>query len=207
MRAPATLPGQYLPTGVRGAAGRTSGPGGQLETVGQVAERAVELGIVAPGALTALDADDLREPLSYYDDDPAAALVDLLAELGVAVRVDAKSGGDLLDGYRSLFDSFAACTGGAVTITDIELYEGNAGERIRMLVDGDVLDWHVEHGDSRRYLDTLMVFEIADSLTPRADTDPRVFTCVLDADGDSGHVFADPTAFAVLAAELGVTLD
>ncbi|WP_203657157.1 hypothetical protein [Actinocatenispora rupis] len=178
-----------------------------METVGQVAERAVELGIVAPGALTALDADDLREPLSYYDDDPAAALVDLLAELGVAVRVDAKSGGDLLDGYRSLFDSFAACTGGAVTITDIELYEGNAGERIRMLVDGDVLDWHVEHGDSRRYLDTLMVFEIADSLTPRADTDPRVFTCVLDADGDSGHVFADPTAFAVLAAELGVTLD
>ncbi|MBB3098420.1 hypothetical protein FHR83_006119 [Actinoplanes campanulatus] len=167
-------------------------------TVGQVRDRAMELGIAVGPA-----EDDLRDqPLSYYGEDVAGALIDMLEGWGAGVRIHPKVDG-LLEGYRDLFDRFAASSGGAVTITDVELLDGADGERIRMLVNGDELVWHLEH-QSDRYIDTLMVFEIADRLTPRDDTDPRVFVEVHDADEQSGYVFADPAALSILIRELGI---
>ncbi|MGW4498759.1 hypothetical protein ACWENR_09085 [Micromonospora sp. NPDC004336] len=173
-----------------------------LETVGQIADRAAELGIVAPTAVARL-ADERDEPLSYYGDDKTGALIALMEELGVGVSVGPKVD-SLLAGYRDLFDRFAACTGGAVAITGVELPDGEDGGRIRLLVNGDELEWHLEHL-SHRYLDTLMIFEIHDLL--RADADSRVFVSLMDANGDSGYVFADPVAFSTLAEELQIQMD
>ncbi|MGC5032020.1 hypothetical protein [Micromonospora sp. DT229] len=175
-----------------------------LETVGQVADRAVELGIVAPAAVASL-ADIRDEPLSYYGDDNARALIDLMDELGVGVRVDPKVD-TLLSGYRDLFDRFTACTGGAVTITDVELLDGDDGERIRMLVNGREFGWHLECG-SGRYLDMVTIFEIHTFLLPDGNADPRVFISLMDANEESGYVFADPVAFSTLAEELQVKMD
>ena len=170
-----------------------------LTTVGQMADRAVELGIVAVAGLAE---DDLRgQPLSHYGEDIAGALIDMMEEWGAGVRIHPKVDG-LLVGYRDLFDRFAASSAGTVTITDVELLDGADGERIRMLVNGDELVWHLEH-QSDRYIDTLMVFEITDWLTPRDDTDPRVFVEVHDTDDQSGYIFADPAALSILIRELG----
>ncbi|MEU4219380.1 hypothetical protein [Actinoplanes sp. NPDC026623] len=171
-----------------------------LTTVGQVADRAMELGIVAAGVPAE---DDLRDqPLSYYGAGIAGALIDMMEQWGAGVRVHPKVDG-LLEGYRDLFGRFAASSGGAVTITDVELLDGADGERIRMLVNGDELVRHLEH-QSKRYLDTLMVLEIADRLAPRDDTDPRVFVEVHDTDDQSGYIFADPAALSILIRELGI---
>jgi len=171
-----------------------------LTTVGQVADRAMELGIAARAGPAE---DDLRDrPLSYYGADIAGGLISMMEEWGAGVRVYPKVDG-LLEGYQDLFDRFAASSGGAVTITDVELFDGPDGERIRMLVNGDELVWHLEH-QSDRYIDTLMVFEIADRLVPRDDEDPRVFVEVHDSDDQSGYIFADPAALSILIRELGI---
>lgn len=169
-------------------------------TVGQVVDRARELGIaVASGQKH----DKVRDqPFSYYGADPAGALLDMMQEWGAGVRVYPEAD-SLLGGYRDLFARFSAGSGGAVTITDVELREGADGERIRMLVNGDELVWHLEH-HSDRYLDTLMVSEIAGRFRPRDDTDPRVFVEVQDADEGSGFIFADPAALSILRRELGI---
>jgi hypothetical protein len=171
-----------------------------LTTVGQVADRAVELGIVASAAVVE---DDLRdEPLSYYGGDNAGALLSMMEEWGPGVRVHPKVD-SLLEGYQNLFDRFTAAAGGAVTVTVVELFDGSAGERVRMRVNGDELVWHLEH-QSGRYLDTLMVGEVvADRLRPRDDSDPRVFVEVYDEHENFGYVFADPVALATLLRELG----
>jgi hypothetical protein len=171
-----------------------------LTTVGQVADRARELGIAV---VAGPDGDDVRDqPLSYYGDDPAGALIDMMEEWGAGVRVHPKVDSHLA-GYQDLFDRFTAISGGTVTITDVELVEGTDGERIRMSVNGDELVWHLEHY-SDRYIDTLMVAEIAGRLTPRDDTDPRVFVDVQDTDDQLGFIFADPAALSLLIRELGL---
>jgi hypothetical protein len=171
-----------------------------LTTVGQVADRAMELGIAAVGEPAE---DDLRDrPLSYYGEDIAGALIDMMEGWGAGLRVHPKVDG-LLEGYRDLFGRFAASSGGAVTITDVELLDGADGERIRMLVNGDEFVRHLEH-QSNRYIDTLMVLEIADRLAPRDDTDPRVFVEVHDTDDQCGYIFADPAALSILIRELGI---
>ncbi|MGC4896989.1 hypothetical protein [Micromonospora sp. DT31] len=176
-----------------------------LATLGQIADRAVELGIVAPAAVASL-ADIRDEQLSFYSDDNAMALVDLMEELGVGVRIDPKVD-SLLGGYRELFERSAACTGGAVTITDVELLDGDDGERIRMLVNGREFGWDVEFG-SGRYLDVMTVHEIYHDLLPDGDADPRVFINLSDeAYEQSGYVFADPVAFSILAEELQIKVD
>jgi hypothetical protein len=171
-----------------------------LTTVGQVADRARELGIAVVGGPAV---DDLRDrPLSYYGEDIAGALITMMEGWGAGVRVHPKVDG-LLEGYRDLFDRFAATSGGTVTITDVELLDEADGERIRMVVNGDELVWHLEH-QSDRYIDTLMVFEITERLAPRDDTDPRVFVEVHDTDDQSGYIFADPAALSILIRELGI---
>ncbi len=168
--------------------------------MGRLADRAVELGIdvvAGPGK------DELRDqPLSYYGHDPAGALLDMMEAWGAGVRVHPEVD-SLLSGYRDLFDRFTAASGGTVTIGDVELLDHAGGERIRMLVNGDELVWHLEHR-SDRYLDTLMVSEIAGRLRPRDDTDPRVFVEVVDDGDGSGFVFADPAALSILLGELGI---
>ncbi|MEU4621005.1 hypothetical protein AB0G04_13630 [Actinoplanes sp. NPDC023801] len=171
-----------------------------LTTLGQVADRALELGIAV---VVGQDGDDLRDqPLSYYGEDPAGALIDMMEEWGAGVRIHPKVD-NLLEGYRDLFDRFTASSGGTVVITDVELFEEADGERIRMLVNGEELVWHLEH-QTDRYIDTLMVFEITDRLTPRDDTDPRVFVALDDADDELGFIFADPGALSILTRELGI---
>jgi hypothetical protein len=175
-----------------------------LTTVGQVADRAVELGILAPAASAGpAGYDDVRaEPLSYYGHDNAAALLSMMEDWGVGALVHPKVD-TLLAGYQSLFDQFTKCSGGAVTITDVELFDGAHGERIRMLVNGDELEWHLEHR-SDRYIDTLMIFEIMERLVPRDDTDPRSFVEIVVDEDLFGYVFADPAALSTLMTELGV---
>ncbi|MET8153118.1 hypothetical protein ACIBSW_23410 [Actinoplanes sp. NPDC049668] len=165
-----------------------------------MADRARELGIAV--VVGPAEDDQRDQPVSYYGEDIADALISMMEEWGVGVRVHPKVGG-LLEGYRDLFDQFAASSGGAVTITDVELLDTADGERIRMLVNGDELVWHLEH-QSDRYLDTLMVFEITERLVPRDDTDPRIFVEIHDDDDQSGYIFADPAALSILIRELGI---
>jgi hypothetical protein len=174
-----------------------------LETVGQVAQRAVELGIAAPEALARLGEDVRDEPLSDYGDN-TDALISVMVDLGVGVQVFFKTGGDLVDGYRDTFDRFSACTGGAVAITNVELTDGDT--RIQMRVNGRDVSWHLDHRDFPTYLDAFSIYEISTFFAAEDDTDTRVFVSLLDDDGGS-YVFADPSAFTVLAGELGIELD
>ncbi|MGA5298629.1 hypothetical protein ACPCHT_01800 [Nucisporomicrobium flavum] len=171
-----------------------------LTTVGQVADRASELGIAV---VAGQDEDDLRDqPVSCYGEDLAGALLSMMEEWGPGVRVHPKVD-TLLTGYRELFDRLTASSGGAVTITDVELFEEAGDERIRMLVNDDELVWHLEHR-SDRYIDTLMIAEIADRLTPRDSTDPRVFVDIAHNGEGFGLIFADPAALSILLRELGI---
>ena len=163
----------------------------------------MELGILSHATSAGPAGYDLRaEPLSYYGHDNAGALLAMMAEWGVGALVHPKVD-SLLEGYRNLFDQFTECSGGAVTITGVELLDGVHGERIRMLVNGDEVDWHLEH-QSDRYIDTLMIAEIMERLVPRDDTDPRSFVEISDDDEQVGYVFADPAVLATLMTELGI---
>ncbi|MGM1063524.1 hypothetical protein [Saccharothrix sp. Mg75] len=142
-------------------------------TYEDVAAALLEIGMIsADKARAVLDqfADYARDPLDRYG--VAAAL----QSFDLAVTVHADDVDFLEESYEHLLVQAAGLTGGAVTVTDVRLHQGEPDDDGRDDVlefkrDGEVVTVHAEHF-SDEYLDHLAAGEAIGHLSP---DDPRRF--------------------------------
>ncbi|MGC0415875.1 hypothetical protein [Embleya sp. AB8] len=167
--------------------------------------RLVELGLITTDRAEAA----LTELADWGAPDRAPRDVDLLGALrvcGVAVPVH----GDDVDfaeaGYRWVLEEAAALSGGAVTVTDVELVpaEDEDEEReLRFRVNGVPAHWRIELA-SDDYLDLGAVWEGIEDLEPGGD-DRRVFHPARpDNLYDDVYILATPEQALALRDEFGM---
>ncbi|CAL9627503.1 hypothetical protein SUDANB95_05967 [Actinosynnema sp. ALI-1.44] len=131
---------------------------------------------------------------------------------GVAVTVHADDIDDLEQSYTHILERAAALTGGAVTVTDVRLVEGEfeAGSRDDVLefeVNGRAVSINAEHF-SDQYLDHLAATDAVDALNPG---DARTFRLAdFEREPYRGYetvlTLVTPEQAAVLEESLGLTL-
>ncbi|MEJ2857422.1 MULTISPECIES: hypothetical protein [unclassified Saccharothrix] len=153
--------------------------------------------------------DRSADRLDEHLDPPAVACA--LEDFGAAVSVPVDDVGDLVGAYAFLLDRAAALTGGAVTVSDVELREGefsSDGVRddvLEFAVNGRRVTVDAEHR-SDRYVDHLAATDAVDALAP---DDSRTFHYV-DFDGGTGRdtilVLATPEQARTLEDHLGLKL-
>ena len=147
-------------------------------------------------------APDHDEVLEYDD------LLEALGEFGVAVFVHGGDVDDLAESYEEILTKAAACTGGAVAVSGVELVADEDGdEQLNFRLNGEPRSWPVEH-QADDYLDQLAVWEYIDDLDPGGD-DPRVFHAVPGEDGghDDVYVLATNAQACALRDDLGLKID
>ncbi|SMD25457.1 hypothetical protein [Kibdelosporangium aridum] len=150
--------------------------------------------LVEIGMLTALPDELDDEP---WDDEDVP---ELLVELGVAIAVHGGDVDDLETSYNHLLQDAAACSGNAVTITDVRLTED--GKQLHFVRNGVPTYWHVEHM-SDEYMDHLAVYEFIHLLEP--DDDRRFHAMPLrDSGEDSYYVLATDEQAKTLTDRLGL---
>lgn len=176
-------------------------------TVRQAVTRIVQLGLAGPDAAVPDGAD---RPLLEVYESLAGAFTDLLEVTGTGFQVgtdDDVTPGYEVDAYGGLLAEAARCTGGLVTITDVELGDD---EELHFRCNGTPHTWPVELRDE--YFDLMSVSDGIDDL----DVPPRVWDSI-DVDESAGcdpddlelrnfYFFGDPTALRQLAADFDLTL-
>ncbi|ADD40150.1 hypothetical protein Snas_0435 [Stackebrandtia nassauensis DSM 44728] len=178
-------------------------------TVRQLAERMAELGMITRDAAEAALAHIGRWRLEALDEIvDADELIDYLPEFGVAISVHGEDVDHVEDYYQSILESdVTACTGGAVTVTDVTLVRvGEDTEWLYFLRNGEPVWWYVEH-QSDDYVDQLSVSEQFEDLYPGGD-DPRGFLLVhrskAEACQDDVYVLATIEQATALRDEFGI---
>ena len=132
-------------------------------------------------------------------------VLDALLAFRVAVTVTAEDVDDLQDAYRDIVEGAAACTRGAVTVSDVELCAEDSHGRLGFLRNGEPASWRVDEA-AGFYLDMLSVFEHFNQLDPKDD---RGFHRI--PGGEPGvcdyWVLATPAQAEVPRTEWGLTLE
>lgn len=176
----------------------------RTRTYPALAERLVSLGMIpaakAENALAEYGAAWQQAELKYGDL-PAA-----LTEFGVAVRAPADEVGDLEAGYRDLLDEAAACSGGPVIVSDVELIGDDDpvdfGD-LHFKVNGAPAHWPVEHFGTE-CLDQAAIAEHINDLAPGGE-DHRGFRALAEESGaDPVYVLATAEQARTLGEEFGV---
>jgi hypothetical protein len=144
------------------------------ERMAAVLERSGMLSRERALAVLARFAEYARDRLDPYE--VACALEDF----GLAVSVHADDIDHLEEGYTYLLRRAAALTGGAITVANVRLHEGEfvAGSRDDVLEferNGELISISAEHY-SDEYYDHLAACDAIDRLSP--DDDPRSFRIV-----------------------------
>jgi hypothetical protein len=182
-------------------------PAAAAWTIRQAVTRIVQLGLTGPDAAVPDGAD---RPLAEAYESLTDALVDLLEVVGIGFQVgtdDDVTPGYEADAYGGLLEEAARCTGGLVTITDVELGDD---EELRFRCNGTPHTWPIElRGE---YVDLMSFSDGIDDL----DVPPRVWDSI-DVDESDGcdpddlelrnfYFFGDPTALRELAADFDLRL-
>ncbi|WP_131743361.1 hypothetical protein [Actinomadura roseirufa] len=175
-------------------------------TYRDLADRLVELGMTsdeeAAAARAALEDQGPGPGAELEEDD----VLDFLDECGVVVWAPAGDVADLEEGYRDLLESAADCTGGAVTVGDVELVEDEEGEEsLHFLRNGEPVWWPVEHGPGE-HLDLQTVMECIDDLEPG---DARMFYALPgeEPDDDDAYILATRAQAHYLHDRFGLDLE
>ncbi|MFE0189391.1 hypothetical protein [Streptomyces sp. NPDC058989] len=173
----------------------------------EVAPRLVALGIVAKEA-----AEEALGRVRDWADAPLedGELAEVLVEFGVAVAVYADEVDDLEESYRVTLEEAAACSGGLVVVSDVELIRGEGGrDRLEFVRDGERIGRPAERG-AGRYLSRPAVFACLGRLAPGGE-DERTFHRVLPGAGTAAdgevYVLVTPAQAAALGEEFGLALD
>lgn len=184
-------------------------------TVPEAINEIVRLGLANPGHAARTTAGyDPDRPILDGHESLAEALTGLLEELGVGFQVgtdDDLTPGDEAESYGGLLQDAARCTGGLITITDVELGQHDEfGDCLLFRCNGRPCSWPVElRGE---YYDLMTFFENIDDLNapPRmwhsVDVDESDGCDPNDLDLRSFYFFGDPDALRRLAADFGVEL-
>ncbi|MFK0190328.1 hypothetical protein [Kitasatospora sp. NPDC090308] len=112
------------------------------------------------------------------------------------------------DAYRAIFRTAGRLSGGAVTVTDVELVGDEDSLRdLRFKVNGVPKCWPIDQ-ESDDYLDLAAVAEGIDDLAPGGG-DPRVFHLLpgVRRHDDDHYLLATPEQAAALHAEFGLRIE
>ncbi|MGN9909885.1 hypothetical protein ACTMTJ_20265 [Phytohabitans sp. LJ34] len=187
-------------------------------TVREAVDRIVQLGLTSPDSADAMTSsghrDDLDQSLLDGYDSLPEALAEILEEAGIGFQVgtdDDVTPGYEADAYGSLLEEAAQCTGGLITITDVEMgQDDGSGPRLEFRCNDKPCSWPVElRGE---YLDLMAFTQYIDDL----NAPPRVWDSI-DVDESEGcdpgnlelrnfYFFGERTALRQLATDFGVKL-
>ncbi|MGP3985889.1 hypothetical protein [Streptomyces sp. 3N207] len=167
----------------------------------------VELGLVTRERMDDVlaaeveDSSDLEEELEEVD------ILEILEECGVAVVVHGEDVDDLEESYQEILETAAACSGGTVTVSGVELTEDeDEGECLKFRLNGESISWPMEH-QAEDILDQFAVWQYIDDLEPGGD-DPRVFHPIPGGTAeDDVYVLATPEQARALRDAFGLKLE
>ncbi|MFI9818825.1 hypothetical protein [Saccharothrix variisporea] len=174
-------------------------------TYKHVAFALLDTGLLTPDRVRAV-LDRSADHLDEHLDPHAVALA--LEDFGVAVSVPVDDVGDLKGAYADLLAQAAALTGGAVTVSDVVLHEGefpSDGVRddvLEFAVNGRTVTVDAEHR-SDRHVDHLAATDAVDALAPG---DSRAFHYVDSGGPGTVLVLATPEQARTLEDHLGLKL-
>jgi hypothetical protein len=160
-----------------------------------------ELGLITPERAAAALPD-----LVGWDD--PEDLLDVLELCGVSVSVHGEDVDGAEDAYRSVLEEAAALTGGAITVSDIELAStGSYLKYLNFRINGEPTSWTIEQ-ESDDYLDQGSVADRFQELDP-GGTDPRLFHSIpaQDAGDDDIYLLATPEQAQALRDEFGLDIE
>lgn len=187
-------------------------------TVREAVDRIVQLGLASPDHVGTMTRSSLRDELDRslldgYDSLPEA-LAGVLEETGIGFQVgtdDDVTPGYEAEAYGSLLQEAAQCTGGLVTIVDVEMdRDDGLGLRLLFRCNDKPCSWPVElRGE---YIDLMAFAQYIDHL----DAPPQVWDSI-DVDETEGcdpenlelrnfYFFGEKTALRQLASDFGVKL-
>ncbi|MEV0702009.1 hypothetical protein AB0I53_29420 [Saccharopolyspora sp. NPDC050389] len=175
-------------------------------TVRELAGRLVGLGMVTEEKAAAVLADIGAE--DHLDEElRGRALAGWLPEFGIAFSVHGEDVDYVEDYYPDLLEEdIAACTGGAVVISDVVLVRYDGIEKLYLVRNGEPVWWSVSH-ESDDYVDLAAVAGQINDLDPGGD-DPRTFHQLrpekVDVTQDDIYVLASPEQARALHDEFGL---